>query len=142
MAIHLKRIYDLPAESDGARVLVDRLWPRGISKEDAALVAWLRDVAPSNELRQWYHTNTEQWPAFRKRYLAELRAPEAERALSELYGIADAHATVTLVFASRNLERNNALVLKELLEGKKKPPTSSGPVRAVASRRALARRPR
>jgi uncharacterized protein YeaO (DUF488 family) len=134
MRILLKRVYDPPARSDGARVLVDRLWPRGIAKENARLKAWLRDLAPSTELRKWYHARPEQWAMFRKRYLAELRSPEAGKALSELYTIADKHATVTLVFASRNTERNNAHVLKELLEGGKKPPASSGPARAVASR--------
>ena len=68
MAIAVKRVYEAPARRDGARVLVDRLWPRGLTKADAAIDSWLRDLAPSNELRQWYHANPEAWNAFRKRY--------------------------------------------------------------------------
>lgn len=142
MPIFLKRAYEAPARSDGARVLVDRLWPRGITKQAAALFAWLRDLAPSNELRLWYHSNPKQWNLFRRRYLKELHGDEATLALEELYRIVEAHKNVTLVFASRNQERNNAVVLKQLLEGTRKPPASSGPLRAAAkSRRVRAPRP-
>jgi len=142
MAILLKRAYDPPSRSDGARVLVDRLWPRGISKDTAKLAAWLRELAPSNELRIWFHAHPRQWTAFRKSYLKELCDPKAEASLQQLYDLVDAKKTVTLVYASRNLERNNATVLKELLDGMRKPPTSSGPAKAVASaaQRARARR--
>src|SRR5947209_1573721 len=68
MTVSLKRVYDKPNRADGTRVLVDRLWPRGLSKQSAAIDHWLRDLAPSNELRKWYHTNEDAWPAFRKRY--------------------------------------------------------------------------
>lgn len=122
-------------------MLVDRLWPRGITKQAAALTAWLRDLAPSNELRLWYHSHPKNWGLFRRRYLKELRSDEATAALQELYSIVDAHKAVTLVFASRLEERNNAVVLKELLEGTRKPPASSGPLRAAAkSQRARAPR--
>jgi uncharacterized protein YeaO (DUF488 family) len=142
MAISLKRVYDAPARSDGTRVLVDRLWPRGISKESAKLKAWLRDLAPSNELRVWYHSHPSQWLAFRRKYLHELRAPEATAALEQLYSLAGTHARLTLLFGSRNLERNNATVLKELMEGSRKPPSTSGALKAAALKRGRARAPR
>lgn len=132
MRVRLKRAYAVPAKADGARVLVDRLWPRGVNKEAAQLKAWLRDLAPSNELRKWFHARPTQWPAFRKKYLEELSEPLALKALEELHEIANDHSTVTLVFASKNETYNNATVLKELLEGVKKPPTSSGPSKSAA----------
>lgn len=126
MAIALKRVYEAPARSDGARVLVDRLWPRGLTKEKAAIDAWLRDLAPSNELRQWYHANPEGWLLFRRRYLKELAGPEATAAVEKLHGLAGTKRNLTLLYASRNEERNNATVLKELLDGSRKPPSSVG----------------
>ncbi len=142
MRIALKRAYLEPARADGARVLVDRLWPRGITKEAAQLTAWLRDLSPSDELRKWYHARPSQWLMFKKRYLQELRAPQASAALEELYRLAEKRATVTLVYASKNDELNNAVVLKELLEGSKKPPSSTGAIRAAAAGRKRARAPR
>jgi uncharacterized protein YeaO (DUF488 family) len=132
MRVRLKRAYVLPAKADGARVLVDRLWPRGVSKDAAKLKAWLKDVAPSNELRKWYHARPTQWPAFRKKYLEELAEPAALQALEELHRIASEASTLTLVFASANETHNNATVLKELLEGIKKPPSSTGPLKSAA----------
>jgi uncharacterized protein YeaO (DUF488 family) len=132
MRVLLKRAYAIPAKSDGARVLVDRLWPRGITKDAAKLKVWLKELAPSTELRKWYHERPTQWPAFRKKYLEELAAPAALKALEELHEIANSAATVTLVYASSNEERNNATVLKELLEGAKKPPSSTGPSKSAA----------
>lgn len=142
MPISLKRVFDKPARSDGARVLVDRLWPRGVSKASAQLTAWLQELAPSNELRVWYHSHPAQWLAFRKKYLHELRAPEAAAALEQLYQIAASHPNVTLVYASRNLEQNNATVLKELMEGSRKPPSTSGALKAAAVKRGRAKAPR
>ncbi len=142
MKVRLKRVYDPAAADDGARVLVDRLWPRGLTKDAAALDGWLKDVAPSNELRQWYHACPEQWSEFRKRYLRELSNDAAHAALQELYDMARKRAGLTLLFASKNLERNNALVLKQLLDGDRKPPTGTGPARAVAAERARAARRR
>ncbi len=136
MPVALKRAYDKPSLSDGARVLVDRLWPRGLKKESARLDAWLPALAPSNELRRWYHARPAQWPLFRKKYLEELNAPEATRALTELYALARERKKLTLVFSSRNTEHNNAVVLKELLDGMRKPPHSSGPVKAGGAVRA------
>jgi len=142
MAVQLKRVYDKAAKSDGTRVLVDRLWPRGLTKQAAAVKAWLRDLAPSNELRRWYHERPDAWHVFRKRYLSELADPKAEKAVDELHRLASDSKQLTLVFASRNLERNNAVVLKELLEGMRKPPTSSGPVRAAGMAAQSRLRPR
>lgn len=122
MAIALKRAYEPPAPSDGTRVLVDRLWPRGISKESAHIHHWLKDLAPSDGLRKWFHQRPSMWTAFRERYLSELGQPAAAIALEELSELTSKKRKVTLVFSSRNEERNNAVVLKELLEGMKKPP--------------------
>ena len=141
MEVLLKRAYDKPSLSDGARVLVDRLWPRGLTKRAAALDVWLKALAPSHSLRRWFHARPLQWPAFRKRYLEELAQPEAGAALEQLYRLAERRRRITLVFSSRNSEHNNAVVLKELLEGMRKPPSSSGPAAAVPAR-ARARAPR
>jgi uncharacterized protein YeaO (DUF488 family) len=131
MPIALKRAYEQPAPSDGARILVDRLWPRGVTKERARIDAWLRDLAPSTQLRHWFHARPAQWQQFRKKYLAELGEPEAAHALAQLYDVASKRRKLTLVFASRNEEHNNAVVLKELLDGMRKPPHSSGPEKAA-----------
>jgi uncharacterized protein YeaO (DUF488 family) len=111
--IRLKRAYDAPAASDGARYLVERLWPRGISKERAALDGWLKEVAPSAALRAWYRHDVARWPEFLRRYEAELAAN-----LEELAPLREAarRGTVTLVFAAKDLEHCSARVLKEYLE--------------------------
>jgi uncharacterized protein YeaO (DUF488 family) len=136
--VKLKRVYEEPARSDGTRVLVDRLWPRGLSKARAAVDKWLRDLAPSDELRKWFHARPDAWTMFRKRYLKELARPESAEALGELYRLANQRKKLTLLFASRNEDHNNATVLKDLLEGMRKPPTGTGPggVRAVRDRQA------
>lgn len=139
MEIALKRAYDQPSLADGARVLVDRLWPRGIKKDAAKLDAWLKDLAPSDELRKWFHARPSQWLQFRKRYLDELCAPQAALALDELYAIARRRKRLTLVFSSRNQTHNNAVVLKELLDGMRKPPSTTGPAKAAAVRMRQAR---
>jgi uncharacterized protein YeaO (DUF488 family) len=124
--VTVKRVYEKPARNDGYRVLVDRLWPRGLKKNEAALHAWLRDLAPSDELRQWFHARPDSWLAFRKRYLKELVLPQAAEALEELYRVAARKKNLTLLFASKNEQHNNAVVLKDLLEGMRKPPTGTG----------------
>jgi uncharacterized protein YeaO (DUF488 family) len=136
--VNVKRVYEEPARGDGTRVLVDRLWPRGLSKARAAVDKWLRDLAPSDALRRWYHARPESWVVFRKRYLKELAHPEFAEALNELYRLANQRKKLTLLFASRDEERNNAVVLKDLLEGMRKPPTGTGPggARAVRDRQA------
>jgi len=124
--VRIARIYEAAGKDDGWRVLVDRLWPRGLSKEAAKIKLWLRDLAPSTELRKWYHANPEQWNLFKKRYLKELFEPDAAEAVEELYRLERGKRTITLLYGSRNEERNNATVLKELLEGSRKPPSSVG----------------
>jgi len=126
MTVVVKRVYEAASRSDGIRVLVDRLWPRGLKKEAAALKFWLRDLAPSDELRQWFHANPEGWRMFRRRYLKELVNTEASAAVDKLHLLAEGKRRVTLLYASRNEEHNNATVLKELLEGTPKPPSSVG----------------
>jgi uncharacterized protein YeaO (DUF488 family) len=140
--VALKRVYKPPQPSDGTRVLVDRLWPRGLTKAQAAIDEWLREVAPSHELRKWFHARPDDWQSFRKKYLKELSRPEAEAGLRELYSLAHKRKRLTLLFASKNEQRNNALVLKQLLEGMRKPPTGTGPgvLPAVRKRAAAARR--
>jgi len=134
MTVAIKRAYESASRTDGTRVLVDRLWPRGLSKATADIDEWLRDLAPSNELRRWYHSNTEQWQAFRNKYLKELAQPECEAALAELYKLAHKKKRLTLVFASKNTTRNNAVVLKDLLDGPRKPPKGTGPAGAYGGR--------
>ncbi|MFZ0320640.1 MAG: DUF488 family protein [Candidatus Sulfotelmatobacter sp.] len=142
MPVAVKRVYEPVSRSDGARVLVDRLWPRGLRKDDVALEEWLRDLAPSNELRKWFHARPEQWMMFRKRYLKELARPEAVEDFKKLYALAHKRKRVTLLYASKNEEHNNAVVLKDLLDGMRKPPTGTGPgaVRAMRVRDAAIRR--
>jgi uncharacterized protein YeaO (DUF488 family) len=142
MPVAVKRVYESVSRSDGARVLVDRLWPRGVSKTEIAMHEWLRDLAPSDELRKWFHAQPEQWLVFRKRYLKELARPEAEADLQKLYSLAHKRKRLTLLFASKNEKRNNAVVLKDLLDGMRKPPTGTGPgaLRAMGKRDAAVRR--
>jgi uncharacterized protein YeaO (DUF488 family) len=142
MPVAVKRVYEAVSRSDGARVLVDRLWPRGLRKTELALDEWLRDLAPSDELRKWYHARPEQWLAFRKRYLRELARPEAEEDLQKLYRLAHKRKRLTLLYASKNETHNNATVLKDLIEGMRKPPTGTGrgALRGMGKREAAVRR--
>ena len=141
MPVAIKRAYEKPARADGQRVLVYRLWPRGLTKRQVKIHHWLKELAPSTELRQWYHGNAN-WPGFKKRYFLELCRDEAADDLETLYRLIQDHAQVTLIYSSKNTDRNNAVALKELLDGTKKPPSSSGPAKAAAaSGRAAKRRP-
>jgi uncharacterized protein YeaO (DUF488 family) len=116
MDIRLKRIYDEPAADDGQRVLVDRLWPRGVGKEQARLDAWLRDAAPSHDLRQRFHGHAEKWEEFCRHYVAELdRRPDV---VDDLLARA-ARGRLTLLFASRDEEHNNAAALATYLRGRR-----------------------
>ena len=131
--IHLKRAYDKPSPSDGARILAERLWPRGLTKARAAVDLWLKDVAPSDKLRHWFNHDPERWPEFRKRYRAEL-AEESEDTKSEdlksedtkskeletLRRLAAGNKPVTLLFAAKDSERNNAVVLREWLSARRR----------------------
>jgi uncharacterized protein YeaO (DUF488 family) len=134
MAVVVKRVYEKSSPADGVRVLVDRLWPRGVNKKEAALDAWLKELAPSDELRVWSHVHREAWGMFRKRYLKELARPAAMEQLQELYRLARGRRRLTLLYAFKDEEHNNAVVLKDLLDGMKKPPTGTGPTAAGATR--------
>ena len=111
----LKRAYDPESRSDGPRLLVERLWPRGLSKAALRIDAWLKDVGPSTELRRWFSHDPEKWPRFRARYFRELDArPEAWRPIVT----AARRGAVTLVYTSRDTEHNNAVALKDYLQSK------------------------
>jgi uncharacterized protein YeaO (DUF488 family) len=136
MAVAVKRVYEAVSRTDGVRVLVDRLWPRGLSKAQARVDEWLRQLAPSDELRKWFHAQPDHWPPFRRKYLKELaRLPEADTELRKLYDLAHKKKRLTLLFASKNEKHNNAVVLKELLDGMRKPPTGTGPGAVPGMRR-------
>lgn len=113
MAFKIKRAYDPPDPADGFRVLVDRLWPRGLSKEKLRIDAWLKDVAPSTQLRKWIHSDMSRWSEFRRRYYKELDLQPG--AVADLRNRARA-TRVTLVFAARDPNNNHAAILKEYLE--------------------------
>jgi uncharacterized protein YeaO (DUF488 family) len=142
MTVAIKRVYEAPSKADGVRILVDRLWPRGLSKAAAAIDEWLKDLAPSDELRRWYHARPDHWETFRKKYLKELTHPACQEGLARLYEHAHKKKRLTLLFASKRETQNNASVLKELLDGKRKPPTGTGPgaVSAMRTREAAVRR--
>lgn len=113
--VRVKRIYDPPAKEDGTRILVDRLWPRGIAKDKAAIDLWLRDLAPSDALRKRFHGKPEDWRAFRTAYAAELKDAAAQAAVKDL----KAHlrkGPVTLLYAARDEAHNNAVALKLWLD--------------------------
>lgn len=110
--IQIKRAYEKRQSSDGFRVLVDRLWPRGLSKTTLHADQWLKEVAPSTELRKWFNHDPEKWTEFQKRYKAELKGSEA---LAALRAIAKEHDSVTLLYAAHDEVHNNAVVLKELI---------------------------
>ncbi len=112
--IALKRVYDEPAASDGTRVLVDRLWPRGLAKELAHVEVWLKEVAPSNDLRKWFGHDPEKFAEFRRRYEAELASGSAQEGLTKLDEMAK-HGQLTLLFAARDSKHCNATVLYDLL---------------------------
>lgn len=113
--VRVKRIYETAEDADGRRVLVDRIWPRGMSKERAEIHAWLKDVAPSAELRKWFHAHPQEWHEFRRRYFHELDMNK--NAVSSLVELAS-EGVVTLLFSSAELERNNAHVLRDYIQAK------------------------
>jgi uncharacterized protein YeaO (DUF488 family) len=112
--IRVRRVYDEPEPADGARVLVDKLWPRGVSKQAAHLQEWARDIAPSDELRRWYGHDPGKFDEFRRRYLAELDQPEPRAAVARLRGLA-AGGPVTLLTATRDVQHSQAAVLADHL---------------------------
>lgn len=111
--IQLKRVYDLTSQQHGSRFLVERLWPRGVKKSALSGVAWLKEVAPSTELREWFHHDPQRWNEFRRRYFAELK--HQKDSLSPILEAAQ-KGTVTLLYSSHDQEHNNAVALKEFLD--------------------------
>ena len=115
LQVKVKRVYDPPAAEDGQRVLIDRLWPRGVKREEAHLDAWLRDVAPSDELRRWFGHDPARWEEFQALYRHELEDGAHRAALAQLRERAR-QGTLTLLFATKDTEHNSALVLRDVLE--------------------------
>ena len=111
--VWLKRVYDNPAKADGRRVLVDRVWPRGLTKEEAQIQDWLKEIAPSTRLRKWFGHDSARWTEFKKRYFAEL---EGQRDQVQQLAREARKRTVALIFGARDIEHNNAVALKEFLE--------------------------
>jgi len=110
MAVKIKRVYEKPKKSDGMRILIDRLWPRGLTKQRAKIDLWLKDIAPSAALRQWFGHDPAKWPEFKKRYLKELKSDqEAIKQIKERVK----KGTVTLVYGAKDTEHNDAVVLKD-----------------------------
>ena len=116
LQIALKRVYDEPDPSGGTRVLVDRLWPRGLSKERAQVNVWMKEFAPSNELRKWFGHDPEKFAEFRRRYETELASESGQEALAKLRDMAR-REPITMVFGAHDMEHNNAVILRELLIG-------------------------
>jgi uncharacterized protein YeaO (DUF488 family) len=110
--VAIKRVYEEPSESDGKRILVDRLWPRGLTKEKAKVDVWLKDIAPSNELRKWFGHDPEKWAEFHSRYAKELKSSGELLALLRQEA---AHGPVTLLYGARDAGHNEAVVLQKLL---------------------------
>ncbi len=113
MSIKIKRVYDKPEPKDGKRILVDRLWPRGLSKSKAQIELWIKDVAPSNELRRWYKHDRQKWPEFKKKYFAELdtKSESVNDILNHIHS-----EDVVLLYSSKETVYNNAVALKEYIE--------------------------
>jgi len=117
MTVRLKRVYELPAKGDGTRILVERLWPRGLTKQRAAVDVWMKDVAPSPELRKWFGHDPAKWREFQSRYRKELREQkDAMKSLAQQC----ADGAVTLIFSAHDEEHNAAVVLKSVLERRRK----------------------
>jgi uncharacterized protein YeaO (DUF488 family) len=113
--LHIKRVYAEPSQDDGKRILVDRLWPRGLTKEKAKVDLWLKEVAPSNDLRKWFSHDPKKWPEFKRRYAEELKTQTEP--LAQLRQEAS-HGTVTLLYGARDEQHNEAVVLLNLLQRK------------------------
>lgn len=116
MQIRIKRVYEPAAKDDGFRVLVDRVWPRGISKEEAHLNLWAKNIAPSTKLRQWFGHDPDRWTEFQKRYEEELREADVRDEVKRVIGEGKAHKTITLLYGAKDPEHNQAVVLKALFE--------------------------
>lgn len=112
MKVQIKRVYEKPSRQDGFRVLVDRLWPRGLSKQTARVDAWMKDIAPTDSLRRWFGHRPERWAGFEKKYSAELAKNDTVELLRRMV---KKEKTVTLLFAAKDMEHNNAVVLQALI---------------------------
>lgn len=113
--VKLKRAYEPPAPDDGTRILIDRLWPRGVKKTDAAIDEWMKEIAPSTELRKWFGHDPDRWPEFRRRYQSEIRQHSNE--FEHLRALAQ-QGSITLVFSAHDEAHNDAVVLRDLLLGR------------------------
>jgi len=118
MEVFLKRAYEEPTKADGFRVLVDRLWPRGKKKADLRLNAWVKVIAPSTELRKWFDHDPKRWLEFCKRYKVELKNPEAKKAIADAAHSARRHSAITLIYAAKDTQHNEAVVLRTLFKRK------------------------
>jgi uncharacterized protein YeaO (DUF488 family) len=132
--LKVKRVYDPPSDEDGLRILVDRVWPRGLTKEKARVNRWMRELAPSPALRKWFGHDPENWGRFRQRYRAELRSLKSQEMLRELADLSE-RGTVTLVYGSRDEKYNNAQALRDFVAsmgkasgGRVEPGRSSGTI--------------
>lgn len=114
--ILLKRAYDKPARGDGVRVLVDRLWPRGVKKADLQVKLWTKEIAPSTDLRQWFGHDPKRWPEFCRRYRRELKAPSTRAVIQQTLRSAKKARSITLVYGARDRERNEAVVLRDVFK--------------------------
>jgi uncharacterized protein YeaO (DUF488 family) len=133
--ITIKRVYDAVSSTDGTRLLIERLWARGVKKTSLKIKSWIKDVAPSTELRQWFSHDPDKWHEFRRRYSAELKAhPDAWRPIIE----SAQRGTVTLIYSSHDTEHNNAVALESFLKARlpRKKPKKARPARARANSKA------
>jgi len=112
--LKLKRVYQRPQKDDGFRILVDRLWPRGVSKEKAKIDLWLKDLAPTDELRKWFNHQPEKWPGFLKKYKKELEKKQIT--VAQFKKILKSHPQITLLYAAKDEKYNNALALKKIFK--------------------------
>ncbi|MGF2733868.1 DUF488 domain-containing protein [Marinobacter sp. DUT-1] len=115
MDIRLKRAYETPARSDGPRVLVDRIWPRGVAREQADITHWLKGLAPSTQLRKWFGHDPDKWSEFLERYRKELQSDDAREDLAVLKSLLGDHDRITLVFAAKDTDHNNAVALRNFI---------------------------
>ena len=113
MSIKIKRVYEKPDQKDGYRILVDRLWPRGLSKEDAKIDLWLKEIAPSDELRKWFHANSKEWRNFESKYQNELK--NKADLIKSLKILEKEKSCLTFLYSSKNTEENNAVALKQII---------------------------
>ncbi len=115
MVLKIKRAYEQAEPSDGRRILIDRLWPRGVSKEEGRIDVWLKDLAPSTELREWFGHDPGKWEEFKKRYRRELGAPDKTRLIEDVAQHAK-HNDITLIYSAKDTEHSDAMVLEDLIE--------------------------